>query len=453
MSRPSDELVELCGAVRDEIATPGQIARLEVILVNDADARRFYRRFTQVSALLERYEQLPPATGTGSRQQRPESPAQRPALAGSGAASTLPPSNRKVRSYRRVGYWLAFAAGLALLMFAAVGLSTRTMEEASPDATPAAAARTPIAMIHEWHATTLIPGVGDPTPVNGLVQLHEGDIIATAASGSAVIRFPDEATLFILAANTRVWLARERGSKIVHLTAGQLYGDVAKQRPGEQWRVLTSDGEAKILGTQFAVSTRHEGTRVAVTSGRVQVISRDSRQEVETRAGFAAQVTPTTAILTRLPPTVPTRIVSFTLMDPATNAAIPGFEALTSGAILDLAKLPTRRLNIRANCEPQLVGSVRFALTSAEISEQMLKRSAQNARSFPHQIEMYYPYMLAGDPSVLGERLPDHSYYWEPPVGRYTLTAVPYAMVRDAGARGEKLTIEFEVVDSSAGRR
>ena len=110
-------------------------------------------------------------------------------------------------------------------------------------------------------------------------------------------------------------------------------------------------------------------------------------------------------------------------------------------------------MNIRANCEPQLVGAVRFALTGKDASGTPLKLVAPLAHSFPNQIEAYFPYMLAGDPSVLGERLPGRSYAWEPPVGRYTLTAVPYGVMKDSGARGDKLTVQFEVVDSAVATK
>jgi ferric-dicitrate binding protein FerR (iron transport regulator) len=53
------ELTELCGCVRDGNATPEQVARLEQYLSESAEARRYYMRFMQIGALLERYEQAP----------------------------------------------------------------------------------------------------------------------------------------------------------------------------------------------------------------------------------------------------------------------------------------------------------------------------------------------------------------------------------------------------------
>jgi hypothetical protein len=94
------------------------------------------------------------------------------------------------------------------------------------------------------------------------------------------------------------------------------------------------------------------------------------------------------------------------------------FDSGPDGAVIDLAKLPTRSLNIRANCEPQLVGAVRVVISGTDADGDLLQPFAPLANSFPNQIELMYPYMLAGAPSFLGQPLPSYSYAWTPPVGR-----------------------------------
>src|SRR3989304_947292 len=96
MKPPSAELIELCGAVGDEIATPEQVARLEQLLEQDPEALKFYIRYTRIESLLERYE---PASW---RLVMPE--------------PAVPARVRPVKSSRgRVNHWLALAAGVALL--------------------------------------------------------------------------------------------------------------------------------------------------------------------------------------------------------------------------------------------------------------------------------------------------------------------------------------------------
>jgi ferric-dicitrate binding protein FerR (iron transport regulator) len=400
-----------------------------------------------VTAMLERYEQLqggaamdlpvvPSNFGPAdSREPTPASPAVRP-------------PRRWV--FAQASRWLALAACVA--MAAALYVRWRPGPRVSDGpaanvATVAAPAQSPAAYLQGATACTLIPQSGPPTEVVGASELQPGDIVATSGEGSAVIRLRGESTFFVLAGNTRLWLAHEGANKIIHLSSGQLYGDVAPQKRGTEWRILTAHGEARVLGTRLAVSTESDGTQVAVTEGRVRVTARDTRQSVDTAAGFAAQLTPTRATLVKLDPAEPTAVTSFTLVDADSNAPIAGFERLSSGAVIDLAALPTRRLNIQAHCEPQQVGMVYFQLSGVNPAGEPLRLMQPISHGFPNQIEGLYPYMLAGDPSIEGQRLPRHSYAWMPPPGRYTLTATPYAGRKEWGARGESLKIEFTVID------
>ena len=445
MNAPSTELLELCGAVRDETATPDQITRLEFILAHDPEARRFYRQFTHISAMLERYEQLPPPSA--------EIWSRNIVLESDRNATAAP----RVPARWRMGLrsWLALAACLALLAAVYLRLKPAPIDVAPEN--PAAAKPEALAFVQDSHHCTVIPRAGPAVALNETYQLEDGDIVATGANGNAVLRFAEENTLFILSPDTRAWLSREGATKIVHLTSGQIYGDVAPQTDGAQWRIITADGEARVLGTQLAVSALTNSTRVAVTSGLVRVTSRDSRKSIETPAGFAAELTPTTARLVKLDATQPTRVASFTLIDADTNQPIAGFTRLKDGDVIDLAALPTRRLNIQANCEPKLVGAVRFVLTAADASGAVMElRQPPEAvdwrGGFPNTIELYYPYMVAGDPSFEGQPLPTHSHPWTPPIGRYSIRATPYAAMKAWGARGEALNVEFEVIDRAAGK-
>ena len=97
-------------------------------------------------------------------------------------------------------------------------------------------------------------------------------------------------------------------------------------------------------------------------------------------------------------------VLSFTLINADTDLPIASFDPLTSGSTLNLATLPTRNLNVRANVNTTSVGSVRFALDA-------------NAN---FRTENTAPYALAGDSN--GDFSP-----WTPTVGTHTLTATPYS--------------------------
>ncbi|GAB3853106.1 hypothetical protein GCM10028822_21530 [Hymenobacter terrigena] len=115
---------------------------------------------------------------------------------------------------------------------------------------------------------------------------------------------------------------------------------------------------------------------------------------------------------------------SFTLVDADANVDI---QSLTNGAILNLATLPTRNLNIRANANPTTTGSVVLALSGAQ---------TQN------QTESIAPYALFGDNGA-GSYNP-----WTPPVGNYSLTATPYSGSGGTGTPGAALSINFSVTDT-----
>src|SRR5580704_17281434 len=59
-----------------------------------------------------------------------------------------------------------------------------------------------------------------------------------------------------------------------------------------------------------------------------------------------------------------TAVTSFSLISADTNRPVTGFDPIPNGATIDLAALPTLKLNLRANTQPATVGSVRFRLDS-----------------------------------------------------------------------------------------
>ena len=112
------------------------------------------------------------------------------------------------------------------------------------------------------------------------------------------------------------------------------------------------------------------------------------------------------------------QVSGFTLFNADSKNEI---QALTNGAELNLATLPTKNLNIRANTSPSLVGSVVFAVSGTQ------SKNATESRA---------PYDLMGDDGA-----------WTPVVGSYTLKATPYTSSGGGGTAGTALAISFSVVD------
>ncbi|WP_347158798.1 Kelch repeat-containing protein, partial [Pontibacter chitinilyticus] len=119
------------------------------------------------------------------------------------------------------------------------------------------------------------------------------------------------------------------------------------------------------------------------------------------------------------------QVASLTLINADNNQDL---QTLTSGSTLNLATLPTRNLNIRANTDPATVGSVTFQLSGTQT-----KTVTESAK----------PYALFGD-DTHGDY-----YAWTPAEGSYTLKATPYTASKGTGTAGTTLSVSFTVVSQS----
>jgi MYXO-CTERM domain-containing protein len=115
---------------------------------------------------------------------------------------------------------------------------------------------------------------------------------------------------------------------------------------------------------------------------------------------------------------------SFTLVNADTDQDIG---PLSNGATVNLAALPTRNLNVRANTSPVTVGSVRFGLDGVA----------------SYRIENSGPYALAGDTG-------GNYSAWTPSVGSHSLVATAFDAAGATGGSGAPLSLSFTVADSAA---
>jgi hypothetical protein len=118
-------------------------------------------------------------------------------------------------------------------------------------------------------------------------------------------------------------------------------------------------------------------------------------------------------------------VQSFTLVDADTGLPVPGHDPLPSA--INLATLPTRRLNIRANTSPAIVGSVQFGYDGNP--------------SF--RVENAAPYALAGNTGAVYNA-------WTPTVGSHVVTATPFTEANAIGSAGGALIQPFVVADDTA---
>ncbi len=119
------------------------------------------------------------------------------------------------------------------------------------------------------------------------------------------------------------------------------------------------------------------------------------------------------------------KINDFTLIDAVSDANL---HTLTANEFINLAALPHKAINIRANGILNPGGSVVFELNSSQF-----------------RTENIAPYALAGDN-------PKGNYrHWNPVPGHYQLCATPYSGPSGTGIPGVPACLEFDIVDVSFG--
>ncbi|MEO6219893.1 MAG: DNRLRE domain-containing protein [Ginsengibacter sp.] len=115
---------------------------------------------------------------------------------------------------------------------------------------------------------------------------------------------------------------------------------------------------------------------------------------------------------------------SFTLINVDNGQPI---KTIANNDVINLATLPSVKLNIRANTNSATVGSVVFNLTGAEIK---------------NVTENLLPYALFGDDM-------NGTYNtWTPAIGNYNLQATPYSSSGGNGSAGVPLSITFTVINN-----
>lgn len=248
-------------------------------------------------------------------------------------------------------------------------------------------------------------------------------IETSPGDGLAVVMFPDGTRL---EAGPDTLLREIAGDpKRVVLDRGTLSAKVVRQPAGRPLVVDTPHAEARVLGTALRLSVDAAGTRLDVSEGKVRLTRKADGKFLEVPAGYCAAVGPGADFASRPMPPRPA-VLSFTLIDADAGRPVAGFDPIREGAVINLSRLPTRRLNIRANTSPAKVGSVRFGLD----------------RNPGYRVENGLSgtlYSLAGDMNGIFNA-------WTPSPGPHTVTATPYTEQDAKGSAGIPLTLTFRVV-------
>ncbi|HEX7898554.1 MAG TPA: FecR family protein [Planctomycetota bacterium] len=295
-------------------------------------------------------------------------------------------------------------------------------------------------------AAVLVPGLLRTAP---LARVVEGDPDAFVVRGSAsltadvglalrpddflvtcsrdvVLQYEGESTRVRVVPLSELYLRGDRRSKRIELKEGEIQADVAPQeRP---LIIAAAHAQAEVLGTRLRISATKDATRLEVAEGKVRFTRKDDGAALLVSANqYTVAVPKEEFVACELPAAaeVPPWTAGFSLIRlDFPYEEIPGFEDLRDGAVISLSKMPTRRLNVRANTEPDRVGSVRFAYLGRET----------------YNTEMVWPYTLVPNDGCEGPP-------WDAKPGRHTVTATPYTGSFGNGLRGDPKKITFTIVE------
>ncbi len=129
----------------------------------------------------------------------------------------------------------------------------------------------------------------------------------------------------------------------------------------------------------------------------------------------------------RAPESCKPEIISYSLVDADADTIIDAYDPIPDGAVLNLYFLPTDNLNIRANTDPEEVGSVRFRL--------------EGSFDFD-RVEEEFPYALFGNipPDYFDAPQPFEAGM------SFELMGIPYTEARAMGIAGDANTISFSFI-------
>ena len=282
-----------------------------------------------------------------------------------------------------------------------------------------------LARLEQVRGNVTVHGLSARVPAKAAQTLVAGEGLVTSGRGSlAVIVFPD-GTRVEAGPDTEISKIADAEGKRIVLDRGFVEANVTPQPPGRPLVLATPNAEARVLGTTLRLFAEHEMTRLEVEKGRVRLQRLSDQKSVEVLTGHFAVAATGIDLAPRAIPSRPA-VVSFTLINADTEQPIAGHDPIKEGAVLNLSKLPTRNLNVRANVTPRKVGSVRFSLDGVESPK------VENGTTGP-------VYSLAGD-------MNGKYNAWVPAPGAHTVTATPYPEPDAKGPPGTALSVTFRVV-------
>jgi hypothetical protein len=157
--------------------------------------------------------------------------------------------------------------------------------------------RSPVGKLTQVRAEVSIERDGKKLTAKLGQLLYPRDLVRVPSSGSATLVWTGESTHLALAGNTELQVLNPMRGKRLALRTGLLQAEVAAQPHWRPMIINTPVAQAKVVGTQFSLSTTGAVSRLQVLEGAVvfrktELTEVDVLSEVMVHAGEAAGVAP-----------------------------------------------------------------------------------------------------------------------------------------------------------------
>lgn len=264
-SGESDRIRELIESYVNGTLDESELAQLEQLLLQDAPARAYFRRYLGLDAALQ---------GHGESAGNPWSSV-------AAEKNVMPSPSVSSRSWSRF-LKVAGIGGIALLsVIAIVSLLFNHQRAAQASA----------GTLEEVIGDVRILGAdGQVRSIEKSAALGQGDTVRTRGSeSSTVVAYPD-GTRLLLVGNTSVTCG-DLHSKAIVVHQGTMSATVAPQPANKPLLLTTPAAQLQVLGTRFRVEAVANRTDLSVSEGRVRVVRTSDGKTVDVADGKQTVVT------------------------------------------------------------------------------------------------------------------------------------------------------------------
>jgi FecR protein len=261
------------------------------------------------------------------------------------------------------------------------------------------------------------------------MMLQPDDRIETLAGTSVDLTMGDGSRIQLAATTLLGW----SGDARFRMDHGAIDVTAQPRSATAAMTITTPRALTTVVGTRFTLHHREDQTALAVSEGIVRFASDGAAVRLVHAGESAASPRPSP---TTTAPAVPDphveskgapRVVGFSFVDAVSGAALPGWELVTTDAIVDTTRMPAHGWTVIAITNPAKQPSVQFYLDGEEVGilQKFSPYALTSSMDRKHGLRLFEP--------------------WDPTPGNYQIKAVLSSVVNEMRPYGTPLSITLTI--------